>query len=162
MKGKLHHMFPNEHTKFSSSRQLPARLLRDCTDEITTLTLHRKSFTLTNTILTTWKTGKIVPVYQSGDTSKVENYRPISELPILSKVIEKAVHSHVIEFLENNNLLNNFQFRYKKTAVLISFFVGEIRSNGNKGKLNSMRGKIEVLIDFVPDERINIIYTLFL
>ena len=36
------------------------------------------------------KTGRVVPIFKSGDRKQVGNYRPISVLPILSKIFEKS------------------------------------------------------------------------
>ena len=126
-------------TKATGVDELPAILLRDCADYIAT-PLHSiiNQSLSTNTVPLTWKIAKIVPVYKSGDTSNVENYRPISVLPILSKMLEKAVHSQLIDFLENNNLLNSFQFGYRQnrsTDIATTLFVDEIRNNGDMGKL---------------------------
>jgi len=44
---------------------------------------------------------KLVPVYKSD----VTNYRPISILPVLSKIIEKAVYTQLKDYLEKHNLL---------------------------------------------------------
>ena len=45
------------------------------------------------------KIAKIVPVFKSGDKSKVTNYRPISLLPVFSKVLEKIVYTRTNIFL---------------------------------------------------------------
>ena len=47
----------------------------------------------TFTILSAWKQAKITPIHKDGDKCDVNNYRPISVLPIVSKVIERAVHN---------------------------------------------------------------------
>ena len=52
-----------------------------------------------------WKTAKILPIYKSGSRNDTNNYRPISILPILSKVLERFVHSHFSDFLEKNHLM---------------------------------------------------------
>ena len=39
-----------------------------------------------------WKSAKITPVHKSGPTENPDNYRPISVLPGLSKILEKAVY----------------------------------------------------------------------
>ena len=41
---------------------------------------------------------------------KCKNYRPISLLPIFSKIIEKIMYAMMYDFLEKNNLLHNKQF----------------------------------------------------
>ena len=37
-----------------------------------------------------WKAAKITPIFKSGSRSVPKNYRPISVLPIVSKLLEKA------------------------------------------------------------------------
>ena len=55
-----------------------------------------------------WKIGKIIPLFKGGDRENVNNYRPVSLLPLPGKLLEKIVHSKIVEFWENNKfLLNN-------------------------------------------------------
>ena len=70
-----------------------------------------------------WKHPYVIPVYKSGDTENVENYRPISLLCIISKILEKVVAIQLVNFLEINQLLCEEQhgFRPKlstETALL--------------------------------------------
>ena len=46
-----------------------------------------------------WKVHKICPVPKGGDRSDVRNYRPISLLCILSKILESLVYDKVIQFI---------------------------------------------------------------
>ena len=41
----------------------------------------------------------VTPVYKAGDKSDVNNYRPISVLPILSKILERTVHDQLYKYL---------------------------------------------------------------
>ena len=43
------------------------------------------------------------------------NYRPISQLPIIIKIMERVVSSQLINCIENNNLLDYFQSAYRKS-----------------------------------------------
>ncbi len=52
------------------------------------------------------KKGKIIPIYKSGKKSDIDNYRPITILPVISNVLEKCVFSQIITYLEENNLLS--------------------------------------------------------
>ena len=47
------------------------------------------------------------------DCELYKNYRPVSNIPFLSKVIEKAVSNRLLEYLSDNNLLENYQSAYK-------------------------------------------------
>ena len=69
-----------------------------------------------------WKKARVTPLHKKNATDNPENYRPISILPLLSKVIEKHVYNSLYEFLLVNNLLSPRQsgFRTKhscKTAL---------------------------------------------
>ena len=51
-----------------------------------------------------WKKSSIVPVHKKGDKQLLENYRPVSLLPVLGKVFEKILYD-IFEYLQENNLL---------------------------------------------------------
>ena len=59
------------------------------------------------------KTAKVIPIYKKDDASVFSNYRPVSVLPCLSKVLERLVFNRCIEFIDNNNLLNEKQFGFR-------------------------------------------------
>ena len=54
-----------------------------------------------------WKRAKVTPIYKSGDNSDVNNYRPISVLPIISKIIERAVHNQLYKYISSTNNLSS-------------------------------------------------------
>jgi hypothetical protein len=49
------------------------------------------------------KLARVTPLYKSGDIVDMNNYRPISVLPILSKLFEKIVYAQIYEYLINTN-----------------------------------------------------------
>lgn len=59
------------------------------------------------------KIAKVVPIYKSGDASNFSNYRPVSVLPVLSKIYEKVVYARVLKHLDNNNIIYNNQFGFR-------------------------------------------------
>ena len=61
-----------------------------------------------------WKHAILLPYYKSGDPDNVTNYRPISILSILSKLLEKIIANQLTEFLENNKLLSPTQHGFRK------------------------------------------------
>ena len=60
------------------------------------------------------KSARVVPVYKSGPKSNVNNYRPISILPIFSKIFEKIVHFQLYNYLEKLKILSPNQYGFRK------------------------------------------------
>ena len=56
----------------------------------------------------------VVPVHKGGDFGDVSNYRPISILPVFSKVFERAIYNRLCAFLESNGILYHNQFGFRK------------------------------------------------
>ena len=65
------------------------------------------------------KVSRTVPIYKSGSPSDLTNYRPISCLPILSKIIEKMVTKQFNEYLNTNNLLNKHQYGFQSNKSTV-------------------------------------------
>ena len=61
-----------------------------------------------------WKIMQITPIFKSGVSTNTYNYRPVSVLPIISKVLERTVYTQVMNYLEKYNLLSSSQFGYRK------------------------------------------------
>ena len=55
-----------------------------------------------------------VPIYKSGEKNYFTNYRPISLLPIFSKILEKILYLHITNHLEQHDILQNSQFGFRK------------------------------------------------
>ena len=69
----------------------------------------------TQTFPTKWKVGKVTPIYKGqGSHDDKNNYRPITVLPILSKLFEKHICDHLYDFLEENALRHHLQSRFCK------------------------------------------------
>ena len=61
-----------------------------------------------------FKTARVTPIHKTGSFNDVKNYRPISILPTLSKVFERLTYNRLIIFLDNNDILSNHQFGFRK------------------------------------------------
>ena len=99
-----------------------------------------KSFTL-GTVPETWKEARVTPIHKAGDMTCVGNYRPISVLPILSKIMERVVHEHLYLFLLNNNVLcqNQSGFRPKHScATALLNIVDKWLRNMDEGRVNGV------------------------
>ena len=62
-------------------------------------------------LLSEWKTHKIIPVFKSGDKTSVANYRPISLLCVISKVLERLVYDKVINTIAPSITPHQFGFQ---------------------------------------------------
>ena len=60
------------------------------------------------------KIARVTPLYKSGNRNLMSNYRPISILPTLSKIFEKLIHVRIYQFLDENQVLCNYQFGFRK------------------------------------------------
>ena len=60
------------------------------------------------------KTAKISPIYKKEDPHLTDNYRPISLLPVISKVFEKVAFKQVYDYFNKNNLLYKSQYGFRK------------------------------------------------
>ena len=50
----------------------------------------------------------ITPVHKSGSKQEISNYRPISVLPLLSKIFERCIYNRIVSFVRKHNLLSGF------------------------------------------------------
>ena len=70
------------------------------------------------------KTAKVIPIFKKGDQQDCNNYRAISLLSNIGKIIEKLLHKHLFKFSNSNNCLFNYQFGFRNhhstNHVLIS------------------------------------------
>ena len=82
------------------------------------------------------KTSRIVPIYKGGGTDSCDNYRPISLLSSISKVLEKIVAKKITDHLEINDLLYNKQFGFRKgknteqNLISITNYISQSLNNG--------------------------------
>ena len=60
------------------------------------------------------KIAKIIPLYINGEKSQFNNYRPISLLPLFSKILERLVYDRLYAFLGKYRMLYSLQFGFRK------------------------------------------------
>ena len=67
----------------------------------------------TGTFPDIWKRSNVIPVNKKGDKQIVDNYIPVSLLPIFGKIFKKLLFNSITDFLEGNNLLNSSQSGFR-------------------------------------------------
>jgi len=60
------------------------------------------------------KSAVVIPNLKSGDPDEPENIRPISLLPIMSKVCERAAHTQFMDFLDKSSKISGLQSGHRK------------------------------------------------
>ena len=99
---------------------LSTKRIQQTTGEIIIPLRHiiNQSF-VTGVVTENQKVANIIPIYKSGNKNSFNNYRPISILPALSKIMEQIVCNRLVNYLEKNNILYKHQygFRSKHTTI---------------------------------------------
>ena len=60
-----------------------------------------------------FKITKTIPVYKKGDRNCPSNYRPISIVPVLSKIVESCIKVQLFDHLAKNEIINGSQFGFR-------------------------------------------------
>ena len=60
------------------------------------------------------KIAKVIPIFKKDDSSLMSNYRPISPLPAISKILEKILYERLYNFVTSNSLIDPNQFGFRK------------------------------------------------
>ena len=94
--------------------QISAKILKDSAPTIaSSLTKIFNASLLSQIFPDIWKKGKIIPPFKANDPTAPNNYRPITILPILSKIMERIVHRQVYKYLREHNLITSEQFCFR-------------------------------------------------
>ena len=77
------------------------------------LYLFNKSIIL-NKIPSVWKHSNILPIEKILNSTSPTDYRPISLLCIISKILEKILHKQIVDYITLYNILDSFQSGFQK------------------------------------------------
>ena len=88
-----------------------------------------------------WKHAIITPVHKTGSKSDPSNFRPISVLPIFSKILERAVHRMVYSYLQEHRLLSPLQSGFlplHSTSTCLAHVTNTLLENIDKRLLTGL------------------------
>ena len=101
--------------KAPGNDKITVRVLKNCLPSIlSTLTAIINDSFISGTFPKLWKTAEVTPILKQGDHEKPDNNRPISLLPILSKVCERIALNQFMAYLVSNKRLSTNQSGNKK------------------------------------------------
>ena len=124
-------------TKACGFDSIPARILKESAGTIApSLTALFNMSLHSGKIPTEWKLANVVPVPKKGDPHSIYNYRPVSLLSLVSKLLEHAVFNKVSAFIQNYLYDLQHGFRHKRSCItqLLSVFheIGRMLDSGHE------------------------------
>jgi Reverse transcriptase (RNA-dependent DNA polymerase) len=144
--GNIHSYIKDIKTNAKGIDEISLKMLKASLRDIAKPIQHIVNFCLLNSIFPSlWKKSVVRPIPKI-DNPTVTDFRPISILPVLSKVIERAVHIQVTQYLTKNNLLDKHQSGFRaghSTSTALCKVTGDLYSNMDNGDITC-----SVLLDF--------------
>ena len=129
-------------SKSTGQVNIPARLLKDGADALAKpLSVLMNRSICEGSIPSEWKHATVTPIHKAGSATDAANYRPISTLPVFTKILERAVHTMVYAYLQENQLLPNYQSGYRplhSTSTCLTDVTNRLLPNMDKGQLTGM------------------------
>ena len=104
---------------------VPVKILKLCFTYIGRYLLQIINCSIvTESVPSSWKCAIIIPLHKGGDSSQASNFRPITNVPTICKVVEKLVHQQITNYLDRHNLFSpdqhGFMARHSTTTALLS------------------------------------------
>ena len=122
--------------------KISALLLRECADLVASsiCAIFNRS-TVSDVFPTEWKSTKVIPLFKQGERSDLNNYRPISIIPVVVKVFERIVYNQFYKHLTGNNLISCNQSGFcslHSTATTLLKATDNWAFNIDKGNVNAV------------------------
>ena len=91
------------------------------------------------------KNASVIPVFKGGSRDTLSHYRPISILPLLSKIFEKAMVIRLNKFIEKFNVISDRQFGFRSGKSTVDALVDFLESV--YGGLNEKKHVLSIFVD---------------
>ena len=95
----------------------------------------------TSTFPDIWKVARVIPIYKEGEKSDKSNYRPISVLPVLSRIFEKLIYDQLYQYLDGSGFLTSDQCGFRplhSTATCLLKCTDDWYSGMDKGHFTGL------------------------
>lgn len=101
-------------TKSTGLDNIPPRFLKDGAEYLVKPILHIVNLSIEqNVVPNELKYAKVKPLYKKGSKLEVGNYRPVSVLCSVSKILEKSVYMQLVNYLDANDLIYHLQSGFR-------------------------------------------------
>ena len=104
-----------KRSKAAGFDDLNSNIIIDAYDSLKNILFHVFKVSIQQGIFPdSLKIAKVTPIFKSGDKDNVSNYRPISILPVFSKVLERIMYNRVYNHLDSKGRLYEKQFAFQR------------------------------------------------
>ena len=135
-----------ETNKATGIDNLSGRILKDRSKVLATPLAQICNLSIKlSTVPDECKIAKLKPLYKKGKKTDPKNYRPISLLPVISKILEKIIHDQAMDIVTKKNILYRFQSGFRKfhsTDSCLLYLQDKVSKEFDSGLLTGM-----ILID---------------
>ena len=125
------------NNKPSGPSSIPTKVFKTFAKPLSKLLVDLINLSLsTGKFPSTLKTAEVIPVFKKGGKLDCNNYRPISFISNISKIIEKLMQSRLYLYLERNDVFYNLQFGFRishSTKFALLEITEKIREACDKG-----------------------------
>ncbi len=114
------------------------RLLREAAHELSVpLSNYYNRLLSASHFPSSWKLANVAPIFKKSDPSNPQNYRPISLLSCIGKLMERCIHKALYNYVVENSILTSFQSGFVKgdsTVNQLAYIYNDICKALDEGK----------------------------
>ena len=94
--------------------EISAKVIKSTHDSFKTPLVHVLNLSLSNGVFPSeLKIARVIPFFNAGEPLLYSNYRPVSVLPLFSKILERLMYNRLLSFVNERKLLYAFQFGFR-------------------------------------------------
>lgn len=118
------HIMTLNNTNAEGYDKICTKIIKACKKEISEVLAYLINLSIQSGIFPDrLKISIVKPLFKKGDKNLIENYRPVTLIPIFSKLFEKVMHNKLSSFLSKYNIIteNQYGFQREKSTTLATF-----------------------------------------
>ena len=136
------HLNKLSKTKATGLDNISARLIRECADIISgpLCDLFNKSL-MSSIFPDDWKCARVTPLFKQCEPFDLNNYRPISVMPVVAKVFERIVYDQLYNFLNSEEIISKQQSGFRSLHSTVTLLLEATDSwafNIDRGFVNAV------------------------
>ena len=116
-----------------------SNVIKDTSDLLLLTLTHLLNLSITQGVFPNeLKIAKVIPIFKSGDSAQIGNYRPVSVLPFFQKYLNVVYICQIILFYKKYDLLYKYQFGFRQgfgTDIALVFLIDKILKALDEGEI---------------------------